>query len=429
MSGLLPRTSGPSSDGNFTNLTANSLVVNGTGFISNLATAVFSAGQLETTDLSSATDLTISTGGSERLIIPQAGILNDNTAIDVLALNGTDELVYVNDLVDLTGAQTLTNKTLTAPIIATISNTGTITLPTSTTTLVGRNTTDTLTNKTIDSATNTLTITSSPLSGQNINNVLNQAVRTGSAVTFGTVTTQSLLLSTAVNDAVTVRSSTTQNNQILFQSSTPTDQTGFGYDVLNSLHRVWGYLNSAMVFATNNLERIRIAAGGIASDPTITNMLGLNGTTLSYKTINIDQDVRTTASPTFSALNLTNGVSVFGGNVYEVCGTQVVNGAGVTNVYTLPTVSSKSYLIEYKLWGFVTSGINAGDGFYQNSISGAANNAGVITLNTVFGNQFALNGVSTGVSVTSSGTNVLLGINGSALDNLNTRWYIRVFIL
>ncbi len=51
--------------------------------------------------------------------------------------------------VGTTDAQTLTNKTLTAPIIATISNTGTLTLPTSTDTLVGRATTDTLTNKTL----------------------------------------------------------------------------------------------------------------------------------------------------------------------------------------------------------------------------------------------------------------------------------------
>lgn len=52
-------------------------------------------------------------------------------------------------LVGLTASQTLTNKTLTAPVISTISNTGTITLPTSTDTLVGKATTDTLTNKRI----------------------------------------------------------------------------------------------------------------------------------------------------------------------------------------------------------------------------------------------------------------------------------------
>ncbi len=55
------------------------------------------------------------------------------------------------DLVGTTATQTLTNKTLTAPVIATITNTGTITLPTSTDTLVGRATTDTLTNKTLTS--------------------------------------------------------------------------------------------------------------------------------------------------------------------------------------------------------------------------------------------------------------------------------------
>jgi hypothetical protein len=47
------------------------------------------------------------------------------------------------------GSETFTNKTLTAPVIATIVNTGTLTLPTSTDTLVGKATTDTLTNKTL----------------------------------------------------------------------------------------------------------------------------------------------------------------------------------------------------------------------------------------------------------------------------------------
>ncbi|CAB5170512.1 hypothetical protein UFOVP155_28 [uncultured Caudovirales phage] len=51
--------------------------------------------------------------------------------------------------VSLAGTQTLTNKTLTAPVISTISNTGTLTLPTTTDTIVGRATTDTMTNKTL----------------------------------------------------------------------------------------------------------------------------------------------------------------------------------------------------------------------------------------------------------------------------------------
>jgi hypothetical protein len=54
-------------------------------------------------------------------------------------------------LVGKATTDTLTNKTLTTPIISSISNTGTLTLPTSTDTLVGRATTDTLTNKTLTS--------------------------------------------------------------------------------------------------------------------------------------------------------------------------------------------------------------------------------------------------------------------------------------
>lgn len=67
-------------------------------------------------------------------------------------------------IVGRTKTETLTNKTLTSPIISTISNTGTITLPTATTTLVGRDTTDILTNKTltapvISTISNTGTVT------------------------------------------------------------------------------------------------------------------------------------------------------------------------------------------------------------------------------------------------------------------------------
>ena len=68
-------------------------------------------------------------------------------------------------LATLAGTETFTNKTLTTPIISSISNTGTLTLPTSTDTLVGRATTDTLTNKTLTSPTLTTPTLGTPASG------------------------------------------------------------------------------------------------------------------------------------------------------------------------------------------------------------------------------------------------------------------------
>jgi len=73
------------------------------------------------------------------------------------AAGGSNTQVQYNNagvLAGITGATTNgTALTLTAPVISTITNTGTLTLPTSTDTLVGRATTDTLTNKTLTSPT------------------------------------------------------------------------------------------------------------------------------------------------------------------------------------------------------------------------------------------------------------------------------------
>jgi len=80
--------------------------------------------------------------------------------------SGAVTLTIDSTVATLTGSQTLTNKTLTSPIISSISNSGTITLPTSSDTLVGRATTDTLTNKTLTSpsiATPTWTATESAI--------------------------------------------------------------------------------------------------------------------------------------------------------------------------------------------------------------------------------------------------------------------------
>ena len=73
---------------------------------------------------------------------------NGGTGVNSTATFPTLGVVATRDAVE-----TLTNKTITAPVISTIVNTGTLSLPTTTDTLVGRSTTDTLTNKTLSAAT------------------------------------------------------------------------------------------------------------------------------------------------------------------------------------------------------------------------------------------------------------------------------------
>ena len=66
------------------------------------------------------------------------------TAARVVTIQNETQTLVGRDTTD-----TLTNKTLTAPVISAIVNSGTLTLPTSTDTLVGRSTTDLLKNKTL----------------------------------------------------------------------------------------------------------------------------------------------------------------------------------------------------------------------------------------------------------------------------------------
>ncbi len=113
------------------------------------------------------------------------------TGINSSATSTTLTVAIDNTVTTLAGSQTLTNKTLTAPVITSIVPAGgqTLTLPTSTDTIVGRATTDTLTNKTlttpvidsISTSLNSLTLNGNVTSSGNVSG---SVISTGS---FGRV--------------------------------------------------------------------------------------------------------------------------------------------------------------------------------------------------------------------------------------------------
>ena len=110
----------------------------------------------------------IALGNSATITAINPFALTIGTGLTGTSYNGSVATTIAIDstVVTLSGSQTLTNKTLTAPVISTITNTGTLTLPTTSDTLVGRATSDTLTNKTIAAGSNTITgLTNSNLSG------------------------------------------------------------------------------------------------------------------------------------------------------------------------------------------------------------------------------------------------------------------------
>lgn len=138
----------------------------------------------------------------------------------------TTSAQLAGNISDETGSGALvfgTSPTLTTPVISSIVNTGTLTLPTSTDTLVGRATTDTLTNKTLTSPTiSGGTINSASVGATTPSTGAFTTLSTTSTATLNSVSTSSATISGGSINGTTVGATTASTGRFTTLTATST---------------------------------------------------------------------------------------------------------------------------------------------------------------------------------------------------------------
>ena len=225
--------------------------------------------------------------------------------------NATDTLV------GKATTDTLTNKTLTAPVISSITNSGTITLPTSTDTLVGRATTDTLTNKTLTSAVLTTPVLNTSVSGTAFldedNMVSNSATKIASQQSIKAYVDGQTTDLTAEGSTNLYYTNARADARIAANLIDEDNMSSNSATRLPSQQSVKAYVDAEIAAVpvgdvTSVVAGTGLTGGGTTGDVTV-NVIGGTGITANANDIAIDSSVTTlTGTQTLSAKTLTSPV-------------------------------------------------------------------------------------------------------------------------
>jgi hypothetical protein len=286
-------------------------------------------------------------------------------------------------LVGTTVTQTLTNKTLTAPVIATIVNTGTLTLPTSTDTLVGRNTTDTLTNKTL----------TNPVIGT-IVNTGTLTLPTSTDTLVGRQTTDTLTnktISGASNTLSNIANGSLSNSSIVIGSTTlslgGTMTTLAGVTISGASNTLSNIANASLTNSSITINGSTVALGSsVTVTATATNALtignGLSGTSYngsSAVTIAINTGVTADLSTAQTFSNKT--ISGSANTLTNIANASLTNSA-ITIGSTAISLGATSLTLAGLTSASATTLISTGNQATSVAISAIGHSSGTVTVTT-----------------------------------------------
>ncbi|MCH9838389.1 hypothetical protein K0U83_22200, partial [bacterium] len=326
-------------------------------------------------------------------------------------------------LVGTNVTQTLTNKTLTAPVIATIVNTGTLTLPTSTDTLVGRNTTDTLTNKTltnpvigtiVNTGTLTLPTSTDTLVGRQTTDTLTNKTISGASNTLSNIANGSLS-----NSSVVIGSSTLSLGGTL--------TTLAGVTISGASNTLSNIANASLTNSSITINGSTVALGSsVTVTATATNALtignGLSGTSYngsSAVTIAINTGVTADLSTAQTFSNKT--ISGSANTLSNIANASLTNSA-ITIGSTAISLGATSLTIAGLTSASATTLISTGNQATSVAISAIGHSSGTVTVTTS-----TAHGLTTGdvASIDGVADYTFCGVYTVAVSNANVFTYSR----